>query len=209
MLTVDARGDQCPIPVIKAKKALETLKKGEMLTVLVDNEIAVQNLNKLAVQKEAEFRWEKRDENHYETIFTAGEEKENSADVSIEEMGISCEVPGATQKKNRIVVIASNQMGVGEEALGKTLLKGFLYALTQQERLPDCILFYNGGAAITCEGSDSIEDLRWLEEQGVEILTCGTCLNFYGIADQLVVGKPTNMYEIVQKMTTADQIIKP
>lgn len=207
MLTVDARGDQCPIPVIKAKKALESLKEGDFLTVFVDNEIAVQNLNKLAVQKKAAFKWEKKTDNKYEVVFTVGKIDENLADSSMEEMEISCEIPA--HNKNTVVVIASNQMGVGEEALGKTLLKGFIYALTQQDRLPNCILFYNGGAAISCDGSDSLEDLKWLEEQGVEILTCGTCLNFYGIAHTLAVGKPTNMYEIVQKMTEADLIVKP
>ena len=69
--------------------------------------------------------------------------------------------------------------------------------------------FYNGGATLTAEGSDSLEDLKHLEEQGVEILTCGTCLNYYGLSEKLQVGSVTNMYAIVEKMTGADKIIKP
>ena len=95
------------------------------------------------------------------------------------------------------------------EELGKTLLKAFLYAVTQQDELPDQMLFYNGGAFLTCEGSQSLEDLKMLEEQGVEIRTCGTCLNFYGISDKLQVGEVTNMYDIAERMTKADRIIKP
>lgn len=205
MIKVDARGEQCPIPVIKAKKALESAKKGDLVVVFVDNEIAVQNLQKLATQKGAGFQWKKNGDSEYEAVFTVG----NSDSAQEEELEISCEMPTLNRKKKTVVAIASNQMGVGEEALGKTLLKGFLYALTQQDVLPDTILFYNGGASISCEGSDSLEDLKWLEQQGVEIITCGTCLNFYGIAEKLAVGKVTNMYEIVQTMMSADSLIKP
>ena len=205
MIKVDARGEQCPIPVIKAKKALESAKKGDLVVVFVDNEIAVQNLQKLATQKNAGFQWKKNGDSEYEAVFTVG----NSDSAQEEELEISCEMPTLNRKKKTVVAVASNQMGVGEEALGKTLLKGFLYALTQQDVLPDTILFYNGGASISCEGSDSLEDLKWLEQQGVEIITCGTCLNFYGIAEKLAVGKVTNMYEIVQTMMSADSLIKP
>lgn len=205
MIKVDARGEQCPIPVIKAKKALESAKKGDLVVVFVDNEIAVQNLQKLATQKGAGFQWKKNGDSEYEAVFTVG----NSDSAQEEELEISCEMPTLNRKKKTVVAVASNQMGVGEEALGKALLKGFLYALTQQDVLPDTILFYNGGASISCEGSDSLEDLKWLEQQGVEIITCGTCLNFYGIAEKLAVGKVTNMYEIVQTMMSADSLIKP
>ena len=88
-------------------------------------------------------------------------------------------------------------------------MKSFLYALTQQDELPDQILFYNGGAFLTCEGSESLEDLKSLEAQGVEIRTCGTCLNFYGLTEKLQVGDVTNMYDIAERMSKADRIIKP
>ena len=88
-----------------------------------------------------------------------------------------------TQEKesNKVVVIRSSVMGEGDPELGKVLLKGFIYAISQQKDLPKTMLFYNGGAFITCEGSQSLEDLKALEEQGVKILTCGTCLNHYGL----------------------------
>ena len=78
------------------------------------------------------------------------------------------------------------------------LIKGFLFAVTQLEKLPKTMLFYNGGATLTAEGSDSLEDLKSLEAQGVEILTCGTCLNYYGLTEKLQVGSVTNMYTIVE-----------
>ena len=100
-------------------------------------------------------------------------------------------------------------MGEGDEKLGKTLLKGFIYALTQQESLPSTMLFYNSGAFLTTEGSESITDLKTLENLGVEILTCGTCLNNYGIQNRLLVGSVTNMYVITEKLIGADSVVKP
>lgn len=100
-------------------------------------------------------------------------------------------------------------MGEGKEDLGKVLIKGFIFALTQLEELPKTILFYNGGAKITAEGSESLEDLKTLEAQGVEIMTCGTCLDYYGLKEKLQVGTVTNMYSIVETMNNADKIIRP
>ena len=88
-------------------------------------------------------------------------------------------------------------------------MKGFIFALTQQEHLPSAILFYNGGARLTCEDSASLEDLKNLASLGVEILTCGTCLNHYGLTDKLAVGDVTNMYVITEKQMQADLILRP
>lgn len=88
-------------------------------------------------------------------------------------------------------------------------MKGFIFALSQLEKLPKTILFYNGGATITTEGSDSLEDLKNMEAQGVEILTCGTCLNYYGLTEKLAVGSVTNMYTIVERLNDAAKVIKP
>ena len=100
-------------------------------------------------------------------------------------------------------------MGEGEEELGKVLIKGYIYALTQLETLPKTILFYNKGAYLTCEGSASLEDLKSLEAQGVEIFTCGTCLNYYGLSEKLQVGSITNMYVIADTMAKANKVVKP
>uniref|UniRef100_UPI000B0E01CC sulfurtransferase-like selenium metabolism protein YedF n=1 Tax=Clostridium sp. NkU-1 TaxID=1095009 RepID=UPI000B0E01CC len=103
------------------------------------------------------------------------------------------------EKKGLVAVLSSDQMGGGNEELGRILMKGFVYALTKLEELPETVLLYNGGARLSVEGSQSLEDLKSLEAQGVEILTCGTCLNHYELSDKLQVGSVTNMYEIVEK----------
>ena len=119
---------------------------------------------------------------------------------------VSCNIKNSGEK---VVVIKSEFMGDGDNELGKVLIKGFIYALSQQDELPQTMLFYNGGAKITSEGSESIEDLKALEEKGVKIFTCGTCLNYYGLTEKLCVGEVTNMYEITKKMTEASLIVCP
>lgn len=100
-------------------------------------------------------------------------------------------------------------MGSCDEELGRVLMKGVLFALSQLEKLPKTILFYNGGAALTTKGADSLEDLRSIEERGVEIRIYRTCLNYYHLTDKLAVGEVTNMYDIVENLAKASKVVKP
>ena len=218
---VNAIGDICPIPLVKAKEAIKELGGAGTVEVSVDNEIAVQNLTKMAQQKGYGCASQKVKEQEYKVTLTIGETQstsgENSAGNRVEDTDSNDQNQNESEnmlmctpaKKNTLVVISSNTMGEGNPELGKTLLKGFIYALAQQDELPDQMLFYNGGAYLTCEGSPSLEDLKSLKDQGVEIRTCGTCLNFYGLTDKLQVGEITNMYDIVERMSKADRILKP
>ena len=179
MITVNAIGDACPIPVVKTRKAMETIKGSEVVETLVDNEIAVENLKKMAGQMGYQVKDQKLEEGKYsvQIMVTEAEKTEKiQADIC------DCRPTAASDK---VVVIRSNVMGEGDPELGKVLIKGFIYALSQQEELPKTILFYNGGAYLTCEGSASLDDLKELEHRGVKILTCGTCLNFYGLSEKL------------------------
>lgn len=198
---LDARNMACPLPVIESKKILMSMKEGESLEVLVDNHIAVQNLSKMAAQKNFPVTSEKIDENNYIVTFSIGE-------TVIED--VNEEVPCyPDQKWDIVVVISSDKMGEGDEKLGKLLMKGFIYALTELDVLPSTVLLYNGGAKLSVEGSESLQDLKTLESLGVEILTCGTCLNFYGISEKLGVGTATNMYEIAEKQMKASKVVRP
>lgn len=203
VMKVNAIGDACPIPVVKTKNAIKEMGEAGVVEVLVDNEIAVQNLTKLANQNGYAVASEKLEDKKYQVVITVGEGA--AADLKADE---TCCIPDGRAKKT-VVAIDTNLMGRGNEELGKVLIKGFIYALTQQDILPSKILFYNGGATLTCEGSDSLEDLKSLEAQGVEILTCGTCLNYYDMSDKLQVGAVTNMYDICESLMTADLIVKP
>lgn len=202
MIQVNAMGDACPIPVIKAKKALQELGGAGVVEVQVDNEIAVQNVTKLGRESGGEVTSEKTGEGAYVVRIQMGEGKEEQ----IAQAEVSCDV---TARKNKIVVVSSDCMGTGNDELGKVLMKGFLFAVSQLDELPQTILFYNGGATLTAEGSDSLEDLKGMEAQGVEIRTCGTCLDYYGLKEKLAVGTVTNMYSIVETMAAADVVLRP
>ena len=202
MITVDARGDQCPIPVVKAKQALGQLPEGGLVRVLVDNEIAVQNLTKLGRHQSMEVQSRKLKEKEFEVVITS-----DKAMVPQPEPEAKTCMPDA--RGDTVVAVGSAVMGSGDDQLGAVLMKGFLYALSQMDRLPKTILFYNGGARLTTEGSQSLEDLRNLEAQGVKIRTCGTCLDFYRLKEKLQVGEVTNMYEIAETLAAAGKVIRP
>ena len=190
---VDAVGEPCPIPVVKATKALRELGEPGTLEVRVDNEIAVQNLTRMAAGNHLPVQAEKKGEHLFVVTM---EVAEPVGDAPAEDPALTC-VPDARGDL------------VGSDELGKLLMKSFLFAVSQLPRLPRTVLFYNGGAKLTVEGSESLEDLRNMEAQGVEILTCGTCLNFYGLAEKLAVGGVTNMYAIVEALANAGKVIKP
>ena len=212
MITVNAMGDACPIPVVKTKNAIRELQGGGTVETLVDNEIAVQNLTKLANHKGLTARSERKADQEYMVWIDVTEEfvKNNIKDGNVSSAQVTEEncIPDIRKEKT-VVVLGADHMGEGDEKLGKMLMKGFVYALTQLEELPQTILLFNSGAYLSCEGSDSVEDLKSMEAQGVEVMTCGTCLNHYGMTEKLAVGSVTNMYVIAQTMMEADHIVKP
>ncbi|MDP4109061.1 MAG: sulfurtransferase-like selenium metabolism protein YedF [Bacillota bacterium] len=203
MKKIDARGKQCPLPVIETKKALEQSAPGETVEVIVDNDIAVQNLSKFAVQKKMSFKSQKNSEGEFVVWITSG----TAADTAAKESVDYC-IPDS-RRQGTVIVLSSDAMGNGDETLGKLLMKGFIYAVTKQDTLPETVIMYNGGAKLSCEGSESAGDLKNLEAQGVTVLTCGTCLNHYGLTEKLAAGSVTNMYDIAERLSRASLIIRP
>ena len=199
---INCKGMACPLPVITAKKALAEFAEDGILTVLVDNDSAVGNLTRLGEHSGFAVISEKKGNAEYAVIMQvkAGKPVEDAGEEYV------CSVP---QHGETVVVISSNQMGTGEEALGKKLIGAFIFALTNQDKAPDKMIFYNSGAFLTTEGSPAIKDLKALEESGTIIMTCGTCLDYYGIKDRLQVGIISNMYDIVETQIKAGLIIRP
>ena len=203
MLTVNAIGDACPIPVVKTKKAIEALTADETVVVLVDNETALQNVTKAA----RTMGFEAQQETVSDKEFKITIQVVKGAAAPAEEVPAACCCEG--YKKNYVVAVSSDKMGEGSEELGKVLIKAFFFALTQQDELPGTIIFYNGGVKLRTEGSPVLEDLKNLAAQGVEVISCGTCLNFYQLSEKLAVGEVSNMYDIVEHLRKADVVVKP
>ena len=203
MEQIDARGQACPLPVVRAKKALSAMGEG-VLEVLVDNETAVHNLEALAKTLKVGAVGEERGEGVFAVTFAKGAASDGEAGSAA-----SCPAVEQSPAGGRVAVIPSEFMGSGDDELGAVLMKGFVFALTQLDELPETVLMYNGGVKLASTGASSLDDLRALAEAGVEIMSCGTCLNHYGLAERLEVGEATNMYVIVEKQANARGIIRP
>ncbi len=200
MIKLDIRNKICPYPVIETKKCLKSLAKPEAIEILVDNLIATQNLEKLATELGLinVFKIEKFDDTNFKVTFNESLEiKENSSNTFV-----------TKNSQKSIIVISSDCMGNGDEELSKKLMEGFIYSLTEQDEeiMPTKIIFYNKGVLLTTLNTKTVEDLLVIKNKGVEIMSCGLCLDFYNVKDQLKVGEITNMYNI-SKLLLSNNVI--
>jgi len=198
----NAKGMACPLPVVQTKKLLAEY---DVVETTVDNFIATENLTKLAEQLNYDIDVKKiSDEEYIVTISNSVTDKGNSVKEVTEE---KTQVIKA-QDDSYIVVVNKQIMGHGSEELGKKLMKAFLYTLTEQEVLPKKIIFYNGGVLLADKNqSHVLEELKVLQENGVEIMSCGACIDYYKV--DLAIGSTSNMYFIVEEMRAADRVVRP
>ncbi len=197
MKELDCRGLPCPQPVINTKDALEELKPGEKLTVLVDNEAAVQNVSRFVEAQGHRFQVEKED-NFWRVFIIKGETVERGVPISCGEQAV---YPVC-------VVLSAKGMGSGDPTLSTLLLKAFLKTLAEAQEKPKRLICYNEGVFLALEDSEVLEDLKKLEKLGVEILVCGTCLDYYQVKDKLAVGVVSNMYDILETLLSS-RVLKP
>ena len=198
----NAKGMACPLPVVQTKKLLAEY---DVVETTVDNFVATENLTKLAEQLNYNIDVKKvSDEEYIVTISNSVTDKENSVKEATEE---KTQVLKA-QDDSYIVVVNKQIMGHGSEELGKKLMKAFIYTLTEQEVLPKKIIFYNGGVLLVDKNqSHVLEELKVLQENGVEIMSCGACIDYYKV--DLAIGSTSNMYFIVEEMRAADRVVRP
>jgi selenium metabolism protein YedF len=197
---VDACGLSCPQPVVLAKKALESNKK---VKVIVDNETALENVKRLGTKLGCDVSVKAKSGSIYEIqmIRKADVNKDQDFDASCETI--------AAKSGPFVIVFAENKMGRGNDELGDVLIKAFLHTVAGQATKPDVMIFYNTGVKLTVQGSDVLDDLKQLESDGVQILVCGTCLNYFEIKEKLAAGIISNMYDIVDTMSRAGRLLAP
>ena len=192
---VDAKGQNCPIPVIMAKKEIDVGNRD--FIVEVDETIAVENLKKLA-ENQGYSSSAKEEGGIYQVTFS----KTGDAPTEGQKQPEPHEKTG-----NWALFISKNRIGEGSEELGASLIKMFFYTLTQSEDIPKYILFMNSGVKLPTQDEQVVEHLKALQQKGSEILVCGTCLNYFELTPQLKVGTVSNMYDITQRMQMADKVI--
>jgi selenium metabolism protein YedF len=201
MQKVDGKGLLCPQPLILTRKALKNCLPGETLKIECDNRTAFQNI--LTYLKD-------------QSLAPVGNETDGIFHITVVNQTVeageapgSCGIDPALCSSSYVVVVGSDKMGEGDPQLGAILMKGFLNALIEQPALPTHLLFYNAGVKLTTVDSGVSSALLALEESGVGILICGTCIDFYDIRAKLTVGKISNMFTLTETMARAGNIIKP
>ncbi|MGC8603652.1 MAG: sulfurtransferase-like selenium metabolism protein YedF [Desulfomonilaceae bacterium] len=206
IFTLDVRGLNCPEPVIQTKRVFDQGGINRFI-VIVDNEVSKENVARFA-------------RNNGAVVELSQDEALNwKLDIHIDRPGanyeekeplLPCPIPDCqTSIPKTVIYIGSNTMGRGDDELGAKLMRGFLRTLIDVSPYPWRMIFINSGVKLTTLDKEAVEALGILEERGVEILSCGTCLDSFGLTDRLMLGKATNMYEVVESLNTATKIISP
>lgn len=194
---IDGRGLACPGPVIAVKKALEGISTG-IVTIFLDNPIAKENVFKFATAHGCSVRITEED-GGFSLRICKGE--------VLEEVAVCPELAITSDTSDTVYVFLQDKLGHGNPELGRVLMKGFMYTLIETTPRPKTLLFMNSAVLLTIEGSPVIDHLRALAGEGVKIIACGTCLDYFAVKDKLAVGEISNMYTIVEIMTAAPKVI--
>ncbi len=197
---IDCRGLACPEPVLKTKTALEQLREG-VLTVQVDNPASRDNVRRFAESQGCTVEVQEPDAGHWRLQLVKGYACEVSHPGAA-----TAPSPATEAERPTAILVTSDRIGP-DEALGDVLMRAFLNTLPQAETAPARLLFLNRGVLLTTAGSESLEVLRELEAAGTEVLSCGTCLEFFDKRDALQVGSVSNMYATVETLTGGYRVI--
>lgn len=200
MRTIDTKGKLCPAPLIMVKKELKQAAPGETIAIVTDNETACSNLIGYLAEMQLTPEIVRSEGSTTLTIITP----EQLGDPTNAECSIT-----SPHGADYAVVVKSLTMGDGDPELGRMLLRAFINSLTEADRLPSTIVLYNDGVRIALEGSDTAVTLEELEQRGVSVLVCGTCVDFYGLKPSIAVGMISNMYKITKVLSSVGHVIYP
>jgi len=198
MTDVDVRGLPCPRPVVETKKALDAIAEGTV-RVLVDNPESRDNVRRFAESQGCSVEVSEGD-----GVFRLSIVKGEAVAAEVAPPPVQPDAGNG----DAVVLVGSSRLGVGDERLGDILMKAFLNTLWDYTPRPARLLFINSGVFLTTEGSEALETIQMLEREGVQVFSCGTCLEFYGITDRLRVGLVTNMYDTVDSLLSASRVVR-
>jgi len=204
--TIDARGLSCPQPVLLAKKAIA---ENEEMTVLVDNDTAVENIRRLAAKMACGFSVVEKEGRVWEIALARTEATGQAPADAAPDAGLSCGAAPGKEAGPVVVVLSDNRMGRGDDVLGEVLIRAFIHTLLQLKPLPATIICYNAGVKLAVKDSAVLDDLQQLAQAGVDILVCGTCVYYFGLGDQIAAGRISNMYDILETMAGAARLVRP
>jgi selenium metabolism protein YedF len=183
--------------VVKTKKAMEAFPDAE-IEVLLNDEIACENVSRLAAGR------------HWSVVGVTREA--DTIQLLLRPDGVTAGEPvsaPSSEEETVLVYCPSDKIGSGDDKLGTLLMQSFIKSLPDVPPLPQRIILLNSGVRLATEGSAVLDTLRDYEKQGVEIFSCGTCLDFFGLKEQLRVGKPTNMFDVITSLRSFDRVVQP
>lgn len=199
MIELDGFGKPCPMPLVMMKKELDA--GNEEISIRVDNETAVKNITRLLKKNAKGYRVDAI-EGGFLIATSASMVAEEAVDLDVSQ-AVGCVDCGGYS-----VFIGKDCVGDGDPELGYNLMKMAIFTLNQAEVAPMNLLFMNSGVKLLCADEPQIIDsVREMMGKGTSVLVCGTCLNFYGIADELRVGSVSNMYDILERMHESTKVI--
>lgn len=204
---VDCRGMSCPQPVLAVKDALEAGNR--LLEVMVDNEAAKNNVTRFAQDQNCTVTGSEPENGCCTLLLKAGRVCRRKQAGSENYSCASAASAASAGSDGLVYVISSASMGQGNDDLGWALLQTYVQTIHKITPLPEKILLYNEGVRLVTEESGALKALAQLQEQGVEVLACGTCLDFYELTSALRVGRITDMYEIMNTVNNAAQVVGP
>ena len=201
-ITVDARGEVCPKPLILTRKQLKETSMGESFVVLIDNDTSKENVERFLSDNRIEFQTS-RTENAYSILVSR-----TQADLSHPEAEDYCQ-PAAAPRASHAYCFTSDQMGTGPADLGRILIQACINTIKEVEPPPAALVFYNSGVTLTTDDSPVLTALQDLEKSGIAILVCGTCANYFQIKDRIRVGIISNMYAILETLSRSGHVLYP
>jgi selenium metabolism protein YedF len=198
---IDARGLECPQPVMLARTAILE-PDVDAVHIAVDDDASAENIPRMA-KSHGWTATVQRSGREFQIFLNRTESARTLAETP------PAAQPAAPQAIQAVVFVDSNLLGTGDEELGRTLMRMFLKTLRDVSPRPSDMIFINSGVRLTAAGSESIDDLRELERMGVRIYSCTTCLNYYHLKESLQVGMMSNMFEIASTLLAADRVVRP
>ncbi len=196
MKTIDCRGLSCPEPVLRTKSALSENPR-EIMTIIVDNDTARENVLRFARSRGRQAEWQEKEGLFYITI----------AEINAEEANLASPLAAAEAGNRVVLFISTEELGQGSSELGRMLMRNFIYTLTKRDDLPQAIIFMNSGVRLSIASSPVIDELEQLLDKGVQILVCGTCLDYFELKDSHRAGQVSNMYDISDLLFAAGRVV--
>lgn len=206
MKIIDAFGMQCPKPLVLAKKEIDSGCRE--LSVQVDNETAVKNLSRLGTKTGLSVSVDAIEGGWLVSLCEGDGVVPNTSAVTPAAVAATVAACGTGAGCGYTVFVGKDHVGEGDGELGYNLMKMALYTLSESDDVPASLLFMNAGVKLVAGGEQQVLDsVQALAEKGCEVLVCGTCLDFYGVKDQLATGEVSNMYDILGRMQEASKVI--